>query len=179
MSVEPWQEVARRDLVSTRVLDVVEVTATNPRTGDDRAFTRIRAADWVNVVALTPERHVVLVRQYRHGTEEVTLEIPGGLVDDEEDPAVAAVRELREETGFTGGQVSHLGTVAANPAVQDNRLHTYLVDGCTRTDDLRLDDGEDIEVLTVPLDDVPRLIADGAITHALVVVGFWHLFSPG
>jgi ADP-ribose pyrophosphatase len=118
---------------------------------------------------------VVMIRQYRHGSHRVSLEIPGGLVE-KEDPADAAIRELAEETGYEGNSVSFLGCVSPNPALFDNLCHTYLVEGAQKTRALSLDAGEDIEVELVPLTRVPSLIANGEINHALVIAAF-HFYS--
>ena len=158
-----------------RIFTVDRRVVRNPRTGGERDVSLLHTRDWVNVVALTDDLQVVLVSQYRHGVDEITLEIPGGIVDPGEDPAEAAVRELREETGYTGERVTRIGRVEPNPAFLDNHTWTYLVEGCSRTHDLALDDGEDIEVSTVALAEIPRIVAEGKIEHALVVCGFWWL----
>ncbi|MEM9557369.1 MAG: NUDIX hydrolase [Acidobacteriota bacterium] len=153
-----------------------EVKRRSPRTGRASWYKVLEVPVWVNVVALTPEREVVLIEQYRHGIDELTLEIPGGMVDAGEDPAAAATRELREETGFTGAEPELLGSVHPNPAIQDNCCHTYLIRDARRTASMELDDGEHIRVVTHRLDDVPALIRDGVITHSLVVCGFTWLW---
>jgi ADP-ribose pyrophosphatase len=129
-----WLQLDEEHVADMRIFDVTRRTLRNPRNGRDRAIARIQSPDWVNVVAVTKHAEIVLVRQWRHGTEHVTLEIPGGMVDPGEAPADAAVRELREETGFSGGTVSELGVVEPNPAFMSNRCHTYLVENCARTD---------------------------------------------
>jgi len=135
----------------------------------------LRSADWVNVIALTPDQRVVLIRQYRFGSELVTLEIPGGIVDPGEDPRAAALRELREETGFVAERVVALGSIAPNPAIQRNRLYSFLAEGCVLASEQAQDPGEDIEVELRPLAEVDGLLASGAIDHALVVVAFQKL----
>lgn len=175
MPIDEWKQISHEHVADLRVFDVTRRILRNPRNGKDREIARIETRDWVNVVAVTSELEVVLVTQWRHGTEKATLEIPGGLIDAGEDPRDAAVRELKEETGYTGGTVSALGVVEPNPAILDNRCFTFLIEGCQLTHDLELDDGEDIEVSTRPLADVARTIAEGEIDHSLVVCGFWWL----
>jgi ADP-ribose pyrophosphatase len=175
MPMDEWLQIDEEHVADMRIFDVTRRTLRNPRNGKDRSIARIESRDWVNVVAVTTDREIVLVRQWRHGTEHVTLEIPGGLVDPGESPREAAVRELCEETGYSGGTVSELGIVEPNPAFLNNRCHTYLVENCARQQAQQLDDGEDIEVLTAPVGSISTLVSDGAISHALVICGFWWL----
>lgn len=125
--------------------------------------------DWCNVVAETPEGDVVLVWQYRFGTDALSLEVPGGIVDPGEAPEAAAVRELREETGYEGTGVERLAVVEPNPALQGNRCHTYLVRGARLLHPTAFDETEDLELVLVPRAELPALLDAGTITHALVV----------
>src|SRR2546430_14817831 len=103
----------------------------SPRTGSEHEVFVIDAVDWVNVVAVTADNHLVMVEQYRHGTNTVGLEIPGGMVDREDaSPVAAGVRELREETGYEGQTPRILGKILPNPAIQSNTCHTVLVENC-------------------------------------------------
>ena len=144
------------------------------RSGD---FTVIECADWVNVVALTdasgehPE--IVLIEQFRYGTAENTLELPGGMVDPGEDPVRAGVRELLEETGYRGENARVIGRLDANPAILTNRVYTVLIENATRTDEQSLDEHEQIAVRTVPLDGVPDMVASGEISHTVVIAGLF------
>jgi 8-oxo-dGTP pyrophosphatase MutT (NUDIX family) len=150
------------------------VDASHPRIGTKR-FSLIECGDWVNIIALTEDQQVVLVRQYRVGTDEVCLEIPGGMVDPGEDAATAAARELEEETGYTARAWRAIGKVAPNPAIQNNYLHTYLATGARRTQEQRLDGSEVLTVATLPLAEVQAALRAGTIDHALVVAAFAHL----
>jgi ADP-ribose pyrophosphatase len=129
----------------------------------------LETRDWVNVVALTPHEELVVVRQYRFGTQSVTVEIPGGVIDRGEKPLDAARRELREETGYTSDDWTALGSVTPNPAFHDNRCHHFLARSAQRTHGQELDQGEDIVVEILPLERVRELARNGEIHHALVL----------
>ena len=152
-----------------------DVARTSPRTGRTGTYQVLEMPDFVNVLALTPDDQCVLVRQYRHGIDDLTLEIPAGLVESDESPIAAAERELREETGYAGANSQLLGCVHPNPAFQDNVCHTVLVLGATRVGDPELDDGEDIEVVVVPRADLSTLVRQGRITHSLMTTAFYLL----
>ena len=154
--------------------------AVSPRTGAQGTYVTIDAPDWVNMIVATAEGDVVLVRQYRHGADAVTLEIPSGIVEAGESAlAAAAQRELLEETGYASDRWIYLGVVLPNPAYQSNHCHHFLASGCRRTGEQDLDPGEDIEVVTVPFWQVGRLIREGGINHALAIAAFFRYIEIG
>jgi 8-oxo-dGTP pyrophosphatase MutT (NUDIX family) len=175
-AVGDWQLSDDELIAETRVFTLRRHRAVSPadpaKSGE---FVYIDAPDWVNIIALTAEREVVLIEQYRHGTHEVTLEIPGGTVDDGEDPLRAGLRELREETGYEGAGGRLIGFVTPNPAMMNNRCHTVLVREVERRREPALDGLEEIHARLAPLEKVPDMIRSGAINHALVVAAFHHL----
>jgi len=147
----------------------------SPHNGREFQFYVLEAPDWINVIPLTPEGKVVLIRQYRPGTEEVSLEIPGGMVDDEDgDPAATAERELLEETGYAAEEIIPIGRLAPNPAIMDNHCHTFLAKNARPVAQPHFEGAEYIELELVDLDAIPELIAGGRITHALVIAAFYY-----
>jgi 8-oxo-dGTP pyrophosphatase MutT (NUDIX family) len=174
-SVRPWSRVGTERVQRCRVFDVDRVRFAPPDGRPPREFFVVEAPDWINVVPLTSDGHVVFIRQFRFGVDAVTLEIPGGMCDGTEPPAEAARRELREETGYVTDDLVDLGWVHPNPAIQNNRCHTFLARDVRLAGPPAPDDDEAFEVVTVPLDAVTGLIADGSITHALVVAAFYRL----
>lgn len=172
--IGPWHVIASALQGDFEVFRVYRDVRRSPRTGEDHVFHLIDSADWVNVIPVTPEGRLVMIEQYRHGTRRVTLEIPGGLVDDSDaSPGAAARRELIEETGYDGDPVEYLGVVAPNPAVQTNQCYSFLAPNVEPVRAQALDLAEDISVRLIDQADVPRLIAEGQISHALVVAAFY------
>jgi len=176
MKPKSWPLVSSRRDRSYRIFNLRMDRSVSPRTGAEHDFIVLEATPWANVIPLTDREEVVLVRQYRHGVREVTLEIPGGLVDPADAPLAAAQRELLEETGYRGEEWIALGYVHPNPAIQDNLCHTFLALGVKPAGVQSLDDKEDIEVVLKPLAEIPHLIREGEITHSLVICAFWRFF---
>ena len=133
------------------------------------AFT-FAMRDWVSIVPVANDGRFVFVRQYRHGIDAPTLEVPGGLIDEGQTPAEAALRELREETGYGGGRLARLGATRPNPALQDNWHHMFLLAGAERLGDPRFDHGEDCEVVLLTREEIRNCVRNGDITHALVLL---------
>ncbi len=129
----------------------------------------LHSPDWVNVIALTAERRMVLVRQYRHGSGDFSLEIPGGLVDAGEEPVEAGIRELREETGYIGRRARRIGLVYPNPAIQDNRCHLVLIEDARPAAEVDWDGHEELETVLVDVEKAFSLARKGGITHSLVI----------
>ena len=176
MSLERWKILSSQRDRSYRVFSLRTDRARSPRTGEAHDFFVLESSSWVNVIPITPAGEVVMVRQYRHGTRDVTLEIPGGLVEDHDTPEEAAKRELYEETGYRALSMTPLGYVHPNPAIQNNRCFTFLAHDVFPAGAQEQDDKEDIQVVAHPLTDIRRLIREGEITHALVVVAFYRFF---
>ena len=176
MSPKPWQVVSSKKDQSYRVFSLRTDLAISPRTGKKHHFFILESSPWVNVIPLTPQKEVVLVRQYRHGTQNVTLEIPGGLVETSDSPEGAAKRELLEETGYGSEEIVSLGLVHPNPAIQNNACYTYLAKDVYPIGEQEQDDKEDIEVVLKPIAEIQGLIQKGVITHALVLAAFYRYF---
>lgn len=172
-----WRRLGARTVARTRIFEVQSVDFQHPHRAQPQDFFVLSAPDWVNVLALTPAGHLVLVRQFRYGTDDFSLEIPGGVMDAGEDAITAGLRELQEETGYTGTRARVLGTVHPNPAMQNNRCHLVLVEDAHRTETPDWDPDEELEILTRPVDQVYDLAYRGGITHAMVLDALL-LFTP-
>jgi ADP-ribose pyrophosphatase len=176
MPPKPWKVISSSQDKSYRVFSLRTDRAISPRTEKDHDFFILESSSWVNIIPLTPENEVVMVRQYRHGIRDVTLEIPGGLVEQNDNAEKAAHRELFEETGYRTSEMILLGSVHPNPAIQNNQCFTFLATDVSLTGSQHQDEKEDIEVVLRPLTEIPKLIRNGDITHALVLAAFYRFF---
>ncbi len=167
-----WRPESRERLFRHRILTLWRHLLL---AGDERREALvIDAPEWVNVVPLTADGRVLLVRQWRYGVAAPTLEIPGGMVE-EGDARAAAARELEEETGYRAGRLERLGVLHPNPAFLSNRLSTFLATDLERVGEPAGDGHEEIELESAALEKIPGLITSGRITHALVVAAFYLL----
>jgi len=173
--IRPWTHVKTTPLGNFRIFTLRSDQKISPRTGEPHDFFVLDCVDWVNVIAVTPENHLVMVEQYRHGSNTVELEIPGGIMDAQDgSPLNTGIRELKEETGYEGEQAQVIGEIFSNPAILTNKTFTVLVQNCTLKHDLQLDGGEDLMTHIVPITEIPGLIKAGKIRHSLVVVALYH-----
>ncbi|MHC4401128.1 MAG: NUDIX hydrolase [Planctomycetota bacterium] len=169
MPEESWTLLESEHVSDHRVFRVRNDWYRFEPSGAKRDFVVLDAPDWVNVVPLTADGRVVLVRQFRHGVRRVDLEIPGGMVDPGESPEEAALRELKEETGFAADRVRLVGRVSPNPAILNNDCYMFLAEGCRRAAEPKWDPFERMEIQLRRSDEIPELIRRGEIIHGLVL----------
>lgn len=173
--IQPWPVIGTKRLADYRIFTIRSDLKRSPRTGQEHDFYVIEAVDWVNVIALTTTGQLVMIHQYRHGSDTVELEIPGGLIDPKDaSPLEAGLRELREETGFEGARAELIGKIFPNPAIMNNVCHTVLVRDCELKHATEFDHGEDLATVLVHPSEIHALVRSGKIGHSLVVVALYH-----
>jgi 8-oxo-dGTP pyrophosphatase MutT (NUDIX family) len=130
-------------------------------------------------VAITPALELVLVWQHRFGTDALSLEVPGGVIETGEAPDRAARRELREETGYEPRTLEPLIRVHPNPPLQSNVCYSFLAEGAHPNGPPAFDANEECELSLVPLASLRELLTEGHVTHALSVVALQALALRG
>lgn len=169
-----WNKLSSELLVDCRVFRVSRERWHHPVRDTQGDFVAMDAPDWVLVTAVTTAGELVMVRQFRFGSSDLSLEVPGGVADPgERDPVATGRRELLEETGYAGGEAWLAGSVFPNPALQRNRCHFVIIDGVVPTGVLKFDEHEDITMETVPVARALELARTGHITHALALTALF------
>jgi 8-oxo-dGTP pyrophosphatase MutT (NUDIX family) len=164
-----WKVVQDKKVYETPIFNLHQKKMTPSGPKEAGTFYILDTPEWINVIALTPDREIILVEQFRFGIEKCTLEIPGGMVDPGETPIESAIRELAEETGYTTGKWTKLGEVSSNPAIMTNFTHLYLAEDCIKSEEQHTGEHEDIRVHKMPVDDFLDLVKSGVIHHAIVL----------
>lgn len=164
-----WEVFPSRVVLKTPVVTIKAGPVRCKRSGKQKEFYLFDFPDWVNVVAMTSEHTMVLIRQFRYGSKKMEIEIPGGMINEGENPVDAGCRELLEETGYAGENARIIGRVCPNPAIQGNYCYTVLVENAVKVADPNMDEMEDIDGFLLPEEEVMRLIETGTIDHGLVI----------
>jgi len=168
-TIEPWITTSEQVEYTTKIFKVLSREMMLETENHSANFSIIDSLDWTNVMALTPDNEIILVEQYRYGIKKSTLEFPGGICDEGEEPMESSKRELLEETGFSSTNWVSLGNVSSNSAMLNNYTHFYLARNCIQTSQQRLDGNERINVHTMPLIEFLDMVRRGDIEHSLVV----------
>lgn len=168
-----WETIENIEVLKANIFHYSKVKRKSPTTQQIGDFDIVQCSNWVNVIAITPEQKIVLIKQYRHGSNSITTEIPGGAVNRLEDMLIGAQRELQEETGYTSQSWKSLGKIEVNPAFMTNYCETFLALDAELTHDQELDPFEEIDVFLKDKNEIHSLIRSGDITHSLVIAAFY------
>lgn len=164
---QPWHRLSSRYLLKRWWMNIREDHVRLPNGVELEEFHVLEYPDWACVVALTEAGEVVTVEQYRYGIDEVTIELPGGALEPGEDPAVGALRELREESGYEADELRLLGVIAPDPTRHTNFAHLYFAPNARLAGAQQLDDSEDLHVRLIPAPELLRLADTGQLRHGI------------
>ncbi len=177
-----WKTTTKKIVAENPFLTLEEHSRVEDGTGKHGYFFIVHAPNWANIVALTEDNEVILIEQFRQGSDRVELEIPGGVIDEDEEPADSILRELTEETGYertATSEFKRIGEVIPNPAFIRNKCYTFLITNVKLTGKVHFDEHENIRVRLVPRDEIERLITSGEIQHSLVIAAFYWMTLAG
>mgnify|MGYP003804914719 FL=1 len=176
MHMNKWIIQSENELFRKRIFAIKDMVCHHPDKDVTHRFFTLSSPDWINIVAVTEDGRFIMVRQHRLGTDEITLETPGGLVEGGESPEETARRELREETGYEAGEIHLLKKLTNNPAIFNNYIYFYYAGNCRKVHEQNLDAAEDIEVVTCTRDEIMDMISTGPIHHTIIVSALYLYF---
>jgi len=173
-----WEEIDRKNLLDAHVFSVLS-SRRRAADGAEAEYYLVESPDWCNIIApVTREDGVecfVMARQYRHGSQSVTIEFPGGIVDPGERPEVAVIRELEEETGYTAETTCLIGKVNPNPAIMSNTAYTFVAIGAHKNGGQNLDQNERLDAELVPTSEIVDLLRPDFHLHAIMLAALdWY-----
>ncbi len=171
--ITKWDTISTKRIAGLKIFSADMVTRRQSVWNKESDFVVLNSPAWVNIIPVTKDNNVVMIEQFRHGINDITLEVPGGLIEQDEQPRIAGQRECTEETGFASeSNAILLGENLPNPAFLNNTCYSYLWLGCEKIAGQSLDSNEDIEVIEVPLNKIEEYIITGKIKHSLVLTAF-------
>ena len=173
-----WKELSRKKILSTRVFDIYEVDRASA-SGLRTEFVIMHSSNWVNVVPVMQDTRgrecFLMVHQFRQAGQILTIEFPGGVLDEGETPAEGAARELLEETGYKAGKLSLAGKVMANPAIMDNWVYTFVAEDLVKNGDQNLDEHEEVDYELIPVKEVEKQMGSGPYCHVIMMAALdWY-----
>ena len=172
--ISNWKTNEVNQIGDFRIFTLNSANRTNPKNGVAGEYYFLNSPKWVNIIPITNDGKIVFVEQYRHGTDSVTLEIPAGLVEPNEDTAIAAKRECEEESGFSALALPELlGINSPNPAFLNNKCYSYVWHNCSKMFEQSLDTNEVIDIHLIDIGTVKKMIMGGEINHSLVLTAFF------
>ena len=136
----------------------------------------VELPDWTNIIVVTKEERVVLVLQYRYPVDEVTYELPGGIIDKGETPEAAARREMLEETGYTSDNIEFLFKISPNTALNNNTAYFFLATGAEQNGKQKFDEFEDIDVVTLSKEEAMQLLKEDKMQHGVQIGAVYKAF---
>jgi ADP-ribose pyrophosphatase len=140
-------------------------------------YYSLRLPDYTSIIAITGDRRVLAVRQYRPALERYTIELPSGMVDPGETADAAARRELREETGYEAAELEPLGPLTVDNGRIGNRIWHFVARGVRRAEGHSPEEG--IELLTYSVPELRQAIVQGEFDHALHLAGLLQAMLQG
>lgn len=176
--IQKWDTISKSELGDFKIFRAELIRRKHPLRNKESDFVILNSNNWANVVPVTKDNKILLIEQYRQGSDSITIEIPGGLVEIDELPIDAAKRECIEETGFSSSEnLILIGECLPNPAFLNNHCYSYAWFGLEKLYDQNLDENEDIRVVKADYETVKEMIRTGKINHSIIVTALHYFFE--